>query len=84
MADESKSSGGTVAAVAAAAASLAHTPLPYLVGMALLLTGSRWDGHLHDPKNCFQLQEMKGIVYKIDTCTGKTEEMKPEQASTVK
>jgi hypothetical protein len=54
MADEYKPSGGIGAGMAHAAAALAHTPLPYLLGMALMLTGIKWDGHLHDQKGCFQ------------------------------
>jgi hypothetical protein len=84
MADEYKPSGGIGAGMAHAAAALAHTPLPYLLGMALMLTGIKWDGHLHDQKGCFQLQEVKGVIYKVDTCSGKTEELKPVAVATSK
>lgn len=75
---ESEKTGGLAAGLAHAAAAFANTPFPYLLGVGLMLMGSKWDGHLVDQKGCYQLQEIKGIVYKIDTCTGKTEELKTE------
>jgi hypothetical protein len=69
-------SGGLAAGLAHAAAAFADTPFPYLLGMALIYVATKWDGHLHDQKGCFQLQEIKGIVYKVDTCTGKAEELR--------
>jgi hypothetical protein len=77
MAEENKQSGGIWTAIALAAKEWAQTPFPYLLGGALLITGGKWDGHLHDQKGCFQLQEVKGAIYKVDTCSGKTEEVKP-------
>jgi len=71
MAEQEKS-GGLAAGLAHAAAAFAHTPFPYLLGVALMILATRWDGHLHDQKGCLQLQELKGIVYKVDTCTGKS------------
>jgi len=41
--------------------------------IALVYAAIKWDGHLHDRKGCVQLQEVQGKVYKVDTCTGKTE-----------
>jgi hypothetical protein len=41
--------------------------------MALIFVATRWDGHLHDQKGCFQLQELRGKTYKVDTCSGKVE-----------
>ena len=75
---ESEKSGGLAAGLAHAAAEFAHTPFPYLLGMGLMLMGAKWDGHFHDQKGCYQLQELKGTVYKVDTCSGKVEELKPE------
>jgi len=77
---ESEKTGGLAAGLAHAAAELAHTPLPYLLGVGLMFIGIRWDGHLHDQKGCFQLQEIKGVVFKVDTCSGKVEELKPPVA----
>jgi hypothetical protein len=34
----------------------------------------------YNQKGCFQLQEIKGVVYKVDTCSGKVEELKPPVA----
>ncbi len=80
---ETNKSGGLAAGIAHAAAELAHTPLPYLLGMGLMFIGIRWDGHLHDQKGCFQLQEIKGVVYKVDTCSGKVEQIKSDEKPAV-
>jgi hypothetical protein len=75
--------GGALAAFATMGAAFARTPFPYLLGCALLLWASRWDGHLHEQKGCFQLQETQGKTYKVDTCSGKVEALEepklPEQ-----
>lgn len=84
MTEEQKPVGGLASGIAHAAAALANTPLPYLLGLALMFTGLKWDGHLHDQKGCFQLQEVKGVVYKVDTCSGKAEELKPFSDATAK
>lgn len=75
---ESEKSGGLAAGLAHAAAEFAHTPFPYLLGMGLMFMGAKWDGHFHDQKGCYQLQEIKGAVYKVDSCFGKVEQVKPE------
>ncbi len=66
--------------IAHAAAALADSPLAFGLGFGLLfglpLLATHWDGHLTDRRGCVQLQEMKGKVYKVDTCTGKVEEVK--------
>jgi hypothetical protein len=64
---------GTLAAFAHMGAAFARTPFPYLLGCALMFTGTRWDGHLHDSRGCVQLQEIHGNAYKVDTCSGKVE-----------
>jgi hypothetical protein len=71
---------GMVSAIAHAMAAFAHTPFPYLLGVALMMLATRWDGHIFDQKGCFQLQEIKGIIYKVDTCTGKAEELNPKNS----
>ena len=64
-------------ALADSLASIAHSPMGYLIGMALLSAaygfGSRWDGHLSDRHGCVDLKEMQGQLYKVDTCSGKIE-----------
>ena len=50
-----------------------------VVGFYLALTaGANWDGHLHPQTKCFELQEVSGKTYKVNTCTGETTEFKPE------
>jgi hypothetical protein len=69
---------GVTAAVAHAAAAFAGTPFPYLLGLACMMAAIHWDGHLRDTKGCFQLQEIHGVVYKVDTCEGKIEAVKSD------
>lgn len=65
---------------AEAISEIAHGPMGYFIGFGLMMfavyIGIRWDGHLHDRKGCIQLQEVSGSIYKVDTCTGKTELLK--------
>jgi hypothetical protein len=73
----------TLAAFAHMGAAFARTPFPYLLGCALMLTGTRWDGHLHDSRGCVQLQEMHGKAYKVDTCSGKVDPLEEPAPPTV-
>lgn len=73
---EQEKPGGLAAGLAYMGADFANTPFPYLLGLAFMFAAVHWDGHLHDQKGCFQLQEIKDRVFKVDTCTGKTEEIK--------
>lgn len=61
----------------------ANSTIGYLIctGLIMLVTciGVKWDGHLYDRRDCVKLQEISGAVYKIDTCTGKTELLITEQ-----
>ena len=36
---------------------------------------SEWDESPEEKQNCYQIQEIKGEWYKVDTCTGKTEKL---------
>ena len=85
MADEKGPS--VWAALAHMGTAFAGTPFPYLLGMAFMFAATRWDGHLRDPKGCFQLQEIQAQAYKIDTCSGKVEALDgssdPKQTTTV-
>jgi len=38
--------------------------------IAMIVAASKWDGHLYNRKDCVTLKEIKGQVYKVDTCTG--------------
>ena len=42
----------------------------FFVAWALIIAATQWDGHLYDRKGCVQLQEVKGQIFKMDTCTG--------------
>jgi hypothetical protein len=81
MSDQGKTSwaGG----VAHAFAAFAGTPFPYLLGVALMLAAVHWDGHLQSQKGCVQLQEVQGRVFKVNTCTGATEEIKLDKQSNI-
>lgn len=74
--------GGLWRAVAQAAREWASTPFPYFLGLAFLLAALRWDGSFFDRKGCYQLQELNGVVYKVDSCAGKVERV--EQPSPTK
>lgn len=54
--------------------------LAFALGVAALvfgmMAGSKWDGHLHPQTKCFELQEIGGKAFKVNTCTGETEEFK--------
>lgn len=73
MGEESTPKTGVVGAVASAASALASTPLPYLLGVALMFVAIRWDGSLHPRQGCVQLQVVNGATYKVDTCNAKAE-----------
>lgn len=52
-----------------------------VVGFYLALTaGMKWDGHLSPQTKCFEVQEISGKVFKVNTCTGEiTEYESPKQ-----
>lgn len=35
---------------------------------------NKWDGHLTQPGKCFELQELQGKAYRVNTCTGDIQE----------
>ncbi len=46
-----------------------------VVGFYLaLMAGSKWDGHLSQPTKCFELQEISGKLFKVNSCTGEIDE----------
>ena len=81
-----------VSDLATAFANLGDSPFGGLLGVALfflvifgfVLLMVKWDGHIYNRKGCVQLQEIKGKVFKVDTCTGKVERLKEEKESTDK
>ena len=50
--------------------------IPLIV--AAMFLGGRWDGHLYPPSPQYQLQEVGGKIYKINTLTGEIVEFNPE------
>ncbi|SER46667.1 hypothetical protein SAMN05421690_10292 [Nitrosomonas sp. Nm51] len=59
--------------------------LAFALGVAAFVFGimgaSRWDGQLHPQTKCFELQEIGGKTFKVNTCTGETEEFKTDNSS---
>jgi len=47
--------------------------------MFVALVLSKWDGHLFDRKGCVEVQEISGKFFKVDTCSGKIEELETKQ-----
>lgn len=46
------------------------------LAVPLILFASKWDGHLHEQKQCYELREIEKKLFKLNTCTGKMEEVK--------
>jgi len=44
--------------------------------MAGIMFGSKWDGHLNPQTKCFEIKEINGKSYQLNTCTGETKELK--------
>lgn len=44
---------------------------------AAIVGVARWDGHVTHPGKCFELQDIKGRTYKVNTCTGDVLELNP-------
>lgn len=72
-----------MSAISHAARELASTPLPYFLGVALMFAAIKWDGHLRDPQRCFEIRDIRGTYYKVDTCTGRIEKMEPQPGATL-
>ena len=48
-----------------------------IIGFCLAMTaGMKWDGHLLSQTKCFEVQEISGKVFKVNTCTGEITEYK--------
>ena len=45
------------------------------VAIALTPAAQKWDGHLHAQTKCFELKEIAGKVFKVNSCTGEVEEV---------
>ncbi|QOY51192.1 hypothetical protein [Candidatus Sulfurimonas baltica] len=52
----------------------------FMFGMALMMAavffGSKWDGHLNPQTKCFEIKEINGKTYQLNTCTGEAKELK--------
>ena len=42
---------------------------------------NKWDGHLTQPEKCFELRELQGKAYRVNTCTGDIQELSALAAS---
>jgi len=42
---------------------------------AAMFFSVHWDGHLYEQKQCYEIQEIKGKPFKVNTCTGDIEEL---------
>lgn len=47
------------------------------VALALSPAAQKWDGHIHAQTKCFELKEISGKVFKVNSCTGEIEEVVP-------
>lgn len=56
-----------------AALAIACIYVALIVGPA----AQKWDGHIHAQTKCFELKEIAGKVFKVDSCTGEVEEVTP-------
>jgi hypothetical protein len=54
--------------------------LAIFMAIPLLMFASKWDGHLHEQKQCYEIQEIKGKAYKVNTCNGDIEEIPPKES----
>lgn len=65
---------------AKAIAEISHSQLGYWIGISLFVFANsvalKWDGHLFDRKDCVKIQKIDNFIYKVDTCSGKTELLK--------
>ncbi len=43
------------------------------------MAATKWDGRIHPQTKCFELQEIKGEAYKVNTCTGEFEKIDIEE-----
>jgi hypothetical protein len=48
------------------------------VAIALTPAAQKWDGHLHAQTKCFELKEVAGKIFKVNSCTGEVEEVTPQ------
>jgi hypothetical protein len=45
------------------------------VALVLSPAAQKWDGHIHAQSKCFELKEIAGKVFKVNSCTGEVEEV---------
>ncbi|GAB1260598.1 hypothetical protein [Aurantivibrio plasticivorans] len=43
--------------------------------MPLIFFANKWDGHLHEQKECFEFKEIDKKLFKLNTCTGELVEV---------
>jgi len=49
----------------------------FYVAVVLSPAAQKWDGHLQAQTKCFELKEIAGKVFKVNSCTGEVEEVTP-------
>ncbi|GAB3535485.1 hypothetical protein [Photobacterium alginatilyticum] len=50
--------------------------LAFCMAFPMLMFASKWDGKLHEEKQCYEIKEIENRVYKLNTCTGDLNEIK--------
>lgn len=49
-----------------------------LISINLRDAAMKWDGHIHAETKCFEIKEVSGKVYRLNSCTGESEELPSE------
>jgi hypothetical protein len=47
--------------------------LAAFMAIPMLMLATKWDGKLHEEKPCYEIKEIEGKAYKLNTCTGELE-----------
>ena len=47
----------------------------FFMMMPMMFFANKWDGHLHEQKDCYEFKEIEGTLFKLDTCTGELTEV---------
>ena len=47
----------------------------FFLAAPLAILAGKWDGHIHEQKECYELKEIEKKLYKLNTCTGELKEV---------
>ncbi|MCU7845330.1 MAG: hypothetical protein KZQ93_15985 [Candidatus Thiodiazotropha sp. (ex Monitilora ramsayi)] len=47
----------------------------FFMMMPLVFFAQKWDGHLHEQKECYEFKEIDKKLFKLNTCTGEIAEV---------